>query len=158
MLEISFIKMKPEIEVKYGSEDAAGLDLTAASLEEAITLQPGEKYSIGSGIKLHMKPSSLLHFFPKGMLSVACLVIPRSGAGSLGVSLANTMGLIDPDYQGEIIMKIRNNSNEPLVIEPNQRICQMFFVPTLKANLTEVSSFEEKTARGEGGFGSTGSH
>lgn len=157
MLKINYIKMDDSIELKNHTDGAIGTDLTAALLTEPLVLAPGEQQKISSGIKIQPELSPWLQQYAEH-LSVACLVIPRSGAGSLGVSLANTMGLIDPDYQGELIMNVKNHSSVDLVIQPKQRICQMFFVPTFKPSFEEIKEFEVKTARGEGGFGNSGTH
>jgi dUTP pyrophosphatase len=88
--------------------------------------------------------------------SLAALVLPRSGLGfKHGIVLGNLVGLIDSDYQGELKVPLWNRSAEPFEIQPGDRIAQMIFVPVEQVNFKQVESFEE-TARGEGGFGSSG--
>jgi dUTP diphosphatase len=85
------------------------------------------------------------------------LLVPRSGLGiKHGIVLANTVGVIDSDYQGEIGIGIVNRGSAPYTIEPGERICQMMFVPVLQAELNVVTEFSRESLRGVGGFGSTG--
>lgn len=85
------------------------------------------------------------------------ILAPRSGLGiKHGIVLANTIGVIDSDYQGEIKIGIRNQGSEPYSIQPGERICQMLFIPVVQASLRVVEEFSQETERGEGGFGHTG--
>jgi len=131
----------------YATDGAAAIDLRAC-LEFPKTVQPGETIMVPSGIAISIHHPSLV-----------ALLVPRSGLGiKHGIVLANTVGVIDSDYQGEIGIGIVNRGNSPYTIEPGERICQMMFVPVLQADLNVVAEFSKETERGAGGFGSTGSH
>ena len=90
---------------------------------------------------------------PRGL---AALIIPRSGQGWKGINLANSTGLIDPDYQGEIKVKLVNRGNLPFTVQPYDRIAQMLFVHYWEVHWEQVAQFTRESERGEGGFGSTG--
>lgn len=131
----------------YTTSGAAAMDLRAC-LDAPKTVQPGETTLIPSGIAINIHDPSLV-----------ALLVPRSGLGiKHGIVLANTVGVIDSDYQGEIGIGVVNRGVAPYTIEPGERICQMMFVPVLQADLCVVSEFSEESERGTGGFGSTGSH
>jgi len=151
---------KPKIETKiinplvganiplpgYATPGSAALDLRAC-LSQAITVQPGETVLIPSGIAISIHDPGLV-----------ALLVPRSGLGiKHGIVLANTIGVIDSDYQGEIGIGIVNRGTLPYTIEPGERICQIMFVPVTQVALEIVSEFSRETERGAGGFGSTGS-
>ncbi len=151
---------KPKIETKimnplvgttiplpsYATGGSAALDLRAC-LDQAITVQPGETVLVPSGIAISIHDPGLV-----------ALLVPRSGLGiKHGIVLANTIGVIDSDYQGEIGIGIFNRGMVPYTIEPGERICQMLFVPVTQVALELVSNFSLETERGAGGFGSTGS-
>jgi len=151
---------KPKIETKiinplvgasiplpgYATPGSAALDLRAC-LSQAITVQPGETVLVPSGIAISIHDPGLV-----------ALLVPRSGLGiKHGIVLANTIGVIDSDYQGEIGIGIVNRGTLPYTIEPGERICQMMFVPVAQVALEIVSEFSQETERGAGGFGSTGS-
>lgn len=151
---------KPKIETKiinplvgasiplpgYATPGSAALDLRAC-LSQAITVQPGETVLVPSGIAISIHDPGLV-----------ALLVPRSGLGiKHGIVLANTIGVIDSDYQGEIGIGIVNRGALPYTIEPGERICQMMFVPVAQVALEIVSEFSQETERGAGGFGSTGS-
>ena len=128
----------------YATEGSAAVDLRSAA-EEAITLAPGERKLIPTGIAI--APET------KGVVAVLCA---RSGlAFKHGLALSNGIGVIDSDYRGEISAAMVNLSDEPFTVEPGERICQLMFMPVLQATFLETQSLDE-TARGEGGFGSTG--
>ncbi|MDR2689149.1 MAG: dUTP diphosphatase [Azoarcus sp.] len=130
----------------YASIGAAGLDLRAC-VDAAFTLQPGETTLIPSGIAIHI-----------GDTGLAAVVLPRSGLGHKhGIVLGNLVGLIDSDYQGQIMVSMWNRGNEPFTIEPMERIAQLVVVPVVQVKLNVVDSFEA-SARGEAGFGSSGTH
>lgn len=130
----------------YATDGSAALDLRAC-LSEAKTIQPDETALIPSGIAISINDPSLV-----------AVLVPRSGLGiKHGIVLANTIGVIDSDYQGEIGIGIYNRSSSPYTIEPGERICQMMFIPVTQVSLQVVDSFTLKTERGTGGFGSTGS-
>lgn len=138
-----------DIELPSFATDGSGAIDLRAMISEDVTLEVGEDIVIPTGLKMNMTNA-----FP---FRIAGLVLPRSGLGfKFYTRLANTVGLIDQDYQGEIMIKMRNEGSAPFKIERFDRIAQMMFVPVLTPELVEVSEFSEKTARGEGGFGSTG--
>jgi dUTP pyrophosphatase len=123
---------------------AAGVDLRAC-LEEALELRPGDTALIPSGIAIHLDDPHL-----------AAMVLPRSGLGHKhGIVLGNLVGLIDSDYQGEILISCWNRGSAPFRIEPGDRIAQLVIVPVVQAQFEVVESFTE-TSRGAGGFGHTG--
>ena len=127
----------------YGSIDAAGADLYAC-IEESETIMPHETKLIKTGIAMAI---------PKGL---AGLIFARSGlASKRGLAPANKVGVVDADYRGEIMVALHNHSNQEQTIEPKERIAQMVFVPYIKGLFDIVDELSE-TARGEGGFGSTG--
>ena len=131
----------------YATSGAAALDLRAC-LESSKIVQPGETVLIPSGIAISIHDPGLV-----------ALLVPRSGLGiKHGIVLANNVGVIDSDYQGEIGIGIVNRGAAPYTIEPGERICQMMFVPVLQADLRIVTGFSRESERGSGGFGSTGSH
>jgi len=130
----------------YATDGAAAVDLRAC-LAESRTIHPGETVLIPSGIAISIHDPGLV-----------ALLVPRSGLGiKHGIVLANTVGVIDSDYQGEIGIGIFNRGSVPYTIEPGERICQMMFVPVTQVALEVVSEFSMQTERGTGGFGSTGS-
>ena len=134
---------------RFQSEMAAALDLYAC-LDEAVEILPGEAPQlISAGIALHIADPG-----------IAALVLPRSGLGhKKGLVLGNLVGLIDPDYTGPILVSAWNRSGPgtaPIRIEPGERFAQMIFVPILRPVFRIVEDFSIATARGAGGFGSTG--
>jgi dUTP pyrophosphatase len=130
----------------YQSEHAAGLDLMAAvPADQPVTLAPGGRALIPTGIAIALPPGT------------EAQVRPRSGlAIKYGISVLNTPGTIDADYRGEIQIIIVNLGQEDFVITRGLRIAQLVVAPLLRARLTEVASLD-RTVRGAGGFGSTGS-
>ena len=128
----------------YASEGAAGLDLRAC-LDAPANLLPGQTLLIPTGMAIHLDDPAL-----------AALVLPRSGLGHKhGIVLGNLVGLIDSDYQGEIMVSAWNRGNQAFVIDPLERIAQLVIVPVVQVSLNIVDEFT-LTARGAGGFGSTG--
>lgn len=128
----------------YGSIGSAGLDLRAC-INEEITIKPGETALIPTGFAMFLKNPDY-----------AACILPRSGLGHKhGIVLGNLVGLIDSDYQGELIVSCWNRSSENFTVNPLDRIAQMIIVPVMQANLNIVKDFEA-TDRGSGGFGSTG--
>ena len=124
---------------------AAGVDLRAC-LDEAIQLEPGACELIPSGMAIHLEDPTL-----------AALILPRSGLGHRhGIVLGNLVGLIDSDYQGELLISCWNRGASSFRIEPGERIAQLIIVPVVPAEFELVDSFGE-SARGAGGFGHTGS-
>ncbi len=130
----------------YATGGSAGLDLRAC-LEEPVTIEPGQTVLIGTGLALYI-----------GDPGFAGLVLPRSGLGHKhGIVLGNLVGLIDSDYQGELMISCWNRGTAAFTIQPGERIAQYVLVPVLQAALDVVSEFEE-TGRGAGGFGHSGRH
>jgi len=128
----------------YATEGAAGLDLRAL-LDAPVELAPGATTLIKTGLSIHI-----------GDPGVAAMILPRSGLGHKhGIVLGNLVGLIDSDYQGELMVSCWNRGNAPFVIMPGERIAQLVLVPVLQARFEAVESFDAST-RGEGGFGHTG--
>jgi dUTP pyrophosphatase len=131
----------------YATKGAAAMDLRAC-LEKPLNVQPGETVLVPSGIAISIHDPCLV-----------ALLVPRSGLGiKHGIVLANTIGVIDSDYQGEIGIGIYNRGAVAYTIEPGERICQMIFVPMAQATLAVVSEFSQESMRGAGGFGHTGKH
>ncbi len=130
----------------YATNGSAGLDLRAA-IDEAITLRPGDTALIPTGLAIHLDDAGL-----------AAIIIPRSGLGHKhGIVLCNGVGLIDSDYQGQVFVSCWNRGKDTFVVNPLERIAQLVVVPVVQVDLNIVESFEE-SARGAGGFGSTGKH
>ena len=131
---------------RYATPGSAGLDLRAL-LDEPLTLAPGETVLVHTGIAIHVADPSY-----------AALILPRSGLGhKKGLVLGNLVGLIDSDYQGELMISCWNRGRETQTIEPFERLAQLIIVPVVQPELVEVESFDE-SVRGTGGFGSTGRH
>lgn len=146
-ISVDLLPLDERLRLSYATDQSAGVDLPAM-IEAPMTLQPGERTKIGGGFKMHIR-------LGEGQLAAA-VVAPRSGLGSRGLVIGNTIGLIDADYQGEVGLTLFNSGSEPITIAPGDRIMQMFFIPILRAQFRVVEQFEEVTSRGEGGFGSTG--
>lgn len=124
---------------------SAGFDLQAAC-ETSIKLYPGEHRKIPTGLKIWIRDPG-----------VVGLVTPKSGKGNAGFGIKNLTGVIDSDYQGELIVTVWNTNEEtPIEILPFMQIAQILFLPFVAASFTEVSVFMSETERGEGGLGSTG--
>lgn len=128
----------------YATPGSAGLDLRAC-LDAQITLQPGETQLIPTGLAIHIADPSL-----------CATILPRSGLGHKhGIVLGNLVGLIDSDYQGQLMVSMWNRGQTAFDIQPGDRIAQMVFVPVVQASFAIVDEFAA-TERGEGGFGSSG--
>ena len=128
----------------YASKGSAGLDLRAC-IEHVQTLNPGETFLIPTGISIYIKDPNY-----------AAVILPRSGLGHKhGIVLGNLVGLIDSDYQGELLVSCWNRSENAFLINPLERIAQLVILPVMQAKFNKVEEFLE-TERGEGGFGSTG--
>ncbi|OZB13767.1 MAG: deoxyuridine 5'-triphosphate nucleotidohydrolase [Marinobacter sp. 34-60-7] len=131
---------------EYATAGSAGLDLRAC-LPEPLTLKPGDTQLIPTGLSVHIADPSL-----------AAMILPRSGLGHKhGIVLGNLVGLIDSDYQGELMVSCWNRGQQPFTIEVGERIAQLVLVPVVQADFEVVTEFDASD-RGEGGFGSTGSH
>ena len=130
---------------EYATPGSAGLDLRAM-LQQDTVLEPGQTLLIPTGLAIHIADPTL-----------AALILPRSGLGHKhGIVLGNLVGLIDSDYQGQLMVSAWNRSPVPFTIEPLERIAQLVIVPVVQAQFRVVEAFAEATARGEGGYGSTG--
>ena len=128
----------------YATAGSAGLDLRAC-LDAPLTLEPGRAELIPTGMAIHLDDPGL-----------AAVILPRSGLGHKhGVVLGNLVGLIDSDYQGQLMVSCWNRAREPFVIRPGERIAQLVVVPVVQVALQIVESFED-SARGAGGFGHSG--
>ena len=129
---------------QYATPGAAGLDLRAC-VDVPLTLEPGASALVPSGIAIHLADAGL-----------AALVLPRSGLGHKhGIVLGNLVGLIDSDYQGQIMVSLWNRSATPYVLQPMERVAQLVIVPVRQVALNIVEAFAA-SERGAGGFGSTG--
>ena len=128
----------------YATPGSAGLDLRAC-LEAPLVLQPGATALIPTGLAIHIADPGL-----------AAVLLPRSGLGHKhGIVLGNLVGLIDSDYQGPLMVSCWNRSDTAFTVQPLERIAQMVIVPVVQARFHRVAEFGD-SARGEGGFGSTG--
>lgn len=128
----------------YATAGSAGLDLRAC-LEAPLQLAPGATALVPSGIAIHLADPGY-----------CALVLPRSGLGHRhGIVLGNLVGLIDSDYQGQLMVSLWNRGSEPFVVQPMDRIAQLIVVPVVQVTLNVVDSFGA-SERGAAGFGSTG--
>lgn len=129
----------------YATPGAAGLDLRAL-LDAPLVLEPGQTTLIKTGLAIHI-----------GNPHFAAIILPRSGLGHKhGIVLGNGTGLIDSDYQGELMVSCWNRGNVAFTINPGERIAQLVIVPVLQAQFEVVTEFHDASDRGAGGFGSTG--
>lgn len=129
----------------YSTDGSAGFDLRACIDEESITIPAGERHAFPTGIAIDIRTPS-----------IAAFVYSRSGLGTKeGLTVSQGVGVIDPDYRGEIIVSLLNTSNQPRVVRRCQRIAQLVFQPIHQATLTQVDELTD-TTRGSGGFGHTG--
>jgi dUTP pyrophosphatase len=128
----------------YATPGSAGLDLRAC-LSEPLTLQPNAWQLVPTGIAIYLQDPNF-----------AAIILPRSGLGHKhGIVLGNLVGLIDSDYQGQLMVSAWNRSNMAFTIEPMERIAQLVIVPVVQAQFNVVTEFPA-SVRGEGGYGSTG--
>lgn len=128
----------------YATQGSAGLDLRAC-LDAAIVLNPGETQLIPTGLAMHIDNPGL-----------AAMILPRSGLGHKhGIVLGNLVGLIDSDYQGQIMVSMWNRGSTPFTVEPMERIAQLVVVPVVQVGFNIVTDFKNSD-RGANGFGSTG--
>ena len=129
---------------RYATAGAAGLDLRAC-VDQPLEIKPGETVLVPSGLAIHVEDPGL-----------AAIVLPRSGLGHKnGIVLGNLVGLIDSDYQGQVMVSLWNRGKEAFTVQPMDRIAQMVIVPVVQVQLNVVDEFEA-SERGAGGFGSTG--
>ena len=128
----------------YATAGSAGLDLRAC-IEAPLTIEPGSTHLIPTGLAIHIADPAY-----------AAMILPRSGLGHKhGIVLGNLVGLIDSDYQGELMVSTWNRGATAFVLNPMERLAQLVIVPVLQVGFRVVDSFEESD-RGVGGFGSTG--
>ena len=128
----------------YATEGSAGLDLRAC-LAAPLALAPGKAELIPTGLAIHLDDPAL-----------AAVILPRSGLGHKhGIVLGNLVGLIDSDYQGQLMVSCWNRGSEPFVVKAGERIAQLIVVPVVQVELEVVTDFAQ-SARGAGGFGHSG--
>ena len=128
----------------YGTPGSAGLDLRAC-IDAAIEIAPGQTVLVPTGLSIYVEDPRY-----------AALILPRSGLGHKhGIVLGNLVGLIDSDYQGQLMVSTWNRSSLPFILEPMERLAQLVIVPIQQVELKIVEEFAE-SSRGTGGFGSTG--
>jgi dUTP pyrophosphatase len=129
---------------QYATAGSAGLDLRAC-LEKPLQLDPGRAELLPTGLAIHVEDPGL-----------AAVILPRSGLGHKhGIVLGNLVGLIDSDYQGQLMVSCWNRGNEPYTVQPGERIAQLVVVPVVQVNLEVVEDFTA-SPRGAGGFGHSG--
>ena len=130
----------------YATEGSAGMDLRAC-LEKDTEIQPGETLLIPTGISVYVEDKNL-----------AAIILPRSGLGHKhGIVLGNLVGLIDSDYQGQLFVSCWNRGDQPYTIKVAERIAQLVLIPVVQTEFEIVDEFHASD-RGEGGFGSSGTH
>jgi dUTP pyrophosphatase len=130
----------------YATGGSAGLDLRAC-LDGPLVLEAGRAELIPTGLAIYVEDPRL-----------AAIILPRSGLGHKhGIVLGNLVGLIDSDYQGQLMVSCWNRGREPFTVQPGERIAQLVVVPVVQVELQVVEDFAS-TARGAGGFGHSGSH
>jgi dUTP pyrophosphatase len=141
---VRVMRVRPDAQLpKYMSDGAAGMDL-AASLDTEVTIAPGQRALVGTGLAIAL---------PRGF---EAQVRPRSGlAAKHGVTVLNAPGTIDEDYRGEIKVILINHGDEPFVVKSGERIAQMVIAPVARVTPVEADSLDGST-RGAGGFGHTG--
>lgn len=131
---------------KTATAGSAGVDLRAL-VDETVVINPGDTYLVKTGLAIHI-----------GDPGYAALILPRSGLGhKKGIVLGNLVGLIDSDYQGELMVSVWNRGKEPFELKPMERIAQLMVVPVAQPEFNIVESFEA-SERASGGFGSTGTN
>jgi dUTP pyrophosphatase len=129
---------------RRATSGSAGLDLRAC-IDAPLVLEPGQTHLLPTGIAIHL-----------GDPGLAAVLLPRSGLGHKhGIVLGNLVGLIDSDYQGQVMVSVWNRGDRAFTIQPGERIAQMVVVPVVQVEFEVVEEFEA-SARGAGGFGSTG--
>lgn len=130
----------------YATAGSAGLDLRAC-VEHSTVIEPGQTLLVKTGLAIYIED-----------VNYAGLILPRSGLGHKhGIVLGNLVGLIDSDYQGELMVSVWNRSDKAFTLEPGERLAQYVLVPVLQAQFEQVDEFVA-TERGAGGFGHSGTH
>lgn len=131
---------------EYATQGSAGVDLRAC-IDASLPVEPGQTVLIPTGMAIHV-----------GDPSLAAVLLPRSGLGHKhGIVLGNLVGLIDSDYQGQVMVSCWNRGAESFTVEPGERIAQMVLVPVVQARFEVVDEFQQSD-RGAGGFGHSGRH
>ena len=128
-------------EPSFKTDGAAAMDL---HMPECLTLQAGETKKVQTGISLALPDN------------ICGLILSRSGLGSSGLVIAHGLGLLDPDYRGTLILPLYNRSRSSIKLTEGQAVAQLLFLPFVRPTIKKVAEFSTKTARGSGGFGSTG--
>ena len=129
---------------EYATPGSAGMDLRAC-LEQELTIAPGENHLLTTGIAIHIADPGL-----------CATILPRSGLGHKhGIVLGNLVGLIDSDYQGQLMVSVWNRGQSSYTIQPGERIAQLVILPTIQVSFDVVDKFNN-SERGQGGFGSSG--
>lgn len=129
----------------YATTGSAGLDLRAC-IEAPLTIRPGETHLVPTGLAIHIADPGY-----------AAMILPRSGMGHKhGIVLGNLVGLIDSDYQGQLMVSAWNRSQTAFTLQPMDRLAQLVIVPVVQAQFNLVDDFADASERGEGGYGSTG--
>jgi dUTP pyrophosphatase len=129
----------------YATPGSAGLDLRAC-LDEPLTLQANAWQLVPTGMAIYLRDPAF-----------AAMILPRSGMGHKhGIVLGNLVGLIDSDYQGQLMVSAWNRSDKAFTLEPMERLAQLVIVPVVQAQFREVPEFAEVSDRGQAGYGSTG--
>ncbi|GAA0343048.1 dUTP diphosphatase [Bowmanella denitrificans] len=129
---------------EYATPGSAGMDLRAC-LDEPLLLAPGQTELLPTGIAIHIADPG-----------ICATILPRSGLGHKhGIVLGNLVGLIDSDYQGQLMVSVWNRSDEEFIIQPGDRVAQMVILPVIQAKFSIVDEFDSSN-RGQGGFGSSG--
>ncbi|MGM8871960.1 dUTP diphosphatase [Psychrobacter sp. 2Y5] len=127
------------------TDGSAGIDLRAC-IDEPLTIKAGETYLVGTGLAVYIADPNF-----------AGMILPRSGLGHKhGIVLGNLVGLIDADYQGELMVSVWNRSNEDFLLSPGERMAQYVVVPVARPEFDVVTEFSDISARGAGGFGHSG--
>lgn len=130
---------------QHATTGSAAVDLRAC-IDDTITIQPGETHLIGTGIAVYIADPNY-----------AGLILPRSGLGHKhGIVLGNLVGLIDSDYQGELMVSVWNRGDTPFTLEPAERLAQYMVVPVQQVRFDVVDEFSDASDRGAGGFGHSG--
>jgi dUTP pyrophosphatase len=138
-------RMKEQLPA-YATSGSAGLDLRAC-IDAPMVIEPGTTHLIPTGLAIHIEDPSY-----------AAMILPRSGLGHKhGIVLGNLVGLIDSDYQGQLMVSTWNRGNTQFILNPLERLAQLVIVPVLQVGFTVVEEFSSSD-RGAGGFGSTGKH
>lgn len=129
------------------TDGSAGIDLRAC-IDSPITIKAGETVLVGTGLAIYLADPNYVG-----------LIMPRSGLGhKYGIVLGNLTGVIDADYQGELMVSIWNRSQTDFVLQPAERMAQYLVVPVMRPTFEVVSEFSDISVRGAGGFGSSGTH